>query len=69
MAATAHLDADIMKRRAPSMRHQEGRANMYATTVTGRRRHKPYALKARRRKQTRREFKSVWVDGSERHVA
>lgn len=46
VAATADLDADIMKRRAPVMR-RAGRPNLYEANVTGRRRQKPYALKAR----------------------
>lgn len=45
MAATADLDVDIMKRRAPVMR-TKGRLNLYEANVTGRRRQKPYALKA-----------------------
>jgi len=46
-AAAAELHPDIMRRRCPKMRNLASPIVHYGTSLTGRRRQQPYALKAR----------------------
>ena len=46
-AAAAELHPDIMQRRCPKMRNLASPIAHYGTSLTGRRRQQPYALKAR----------------------
>ena len=45
--AAPELDPDIMKRRCPRLRDLANPIQYYGTSLTGRKRQQPYALKAR----------------------